>query len=234
VFGSLHLPDAAAYVGAPLAIASAIGGADNSWHRRANGTDAHAMLVEEFVPLLVKRLGKLPVVPYGFSMGGYGALLAAEPGAAATGENFFGAVATASPALWTVPGGTAPGAFDSPSDFYSNDVFSSVQLLRSIQVRLDCGEEGPVLWRNPAALRAHDLAAPGRLPPRRRPHVGLLALSGAVPDVFPGARLRLGPRQLSDFWTRAPSSAQSTVHEARQARQTVMRTRRTPRNCNRT
>jgi alpha-beta hydrolase superfamily lysophospholipase len=44
------------------------------------------MLVEEFVPLLVKRLGELPVVLYGVSMGGYGALLAAERGAAASGS----------------------------------------------------------------------------------------------------------------------------------------------------
>ena len=98
---------------------------------------------EEFVPLLVKRLGPLPVVLYGFSMGGYGALLAAERGAAASGGNLFRAVAAASPALWTEPGETAPGAFDSPSDFYSNDVFSSVPLLRSLQVSLDCGEEDP-------------------------------------------------------------------------------------------
>jgi pimeloyl-ACP methyl ester carboxylesterase len=143
VFDALHLPDAAAYVRAPLAIASANGGADNYWHRRANGTDAHAMLIQEFLPLLVKRLGKLPVVLYGFSMGGYGALLAAERGATSTGGNLFRAVAAASPALWTAPGATAPGAFDSPSDFYSNDVFSSVQLLRSLEVRLDCGEEDP-------------------------------------------------------------------------------------------
>ena len=45
-FDNLHLPDAAAFVGAPLAIASADGGRDNYWHKRADGTDAHAMLVE--------------------------------------------------------------------------------------------------------------------------------------------------------------------------------------------
>ena len=143
VFDSLHLPDAAAHVGAPLAIASADGGRDSYWHRRTNGTDAHAMLIEEFVPLLVKRLGELPLVLYGFSMGGYGALLAAERAATARSENLFQAVAAASPALWTEPGETAPGAFDSPSDFYANDVLTSVQLLNSLQVRLDCGEEDP-------------------------------------------------------------------------------------------
>jgi len=79
-FDSLHLPDAAAHVGAPLSIASADGGEDNYWHKRANGTDAHAMLVEELVPLLTRRLGGLPFALHGYSMGGYGALLTAERG----------------------------------------------------------------------------------------------------------------------------------------------------------
>jgi hypothetical protein len=88
-FDNLHLPDAAASVGAPLAVASADGGRDNYWHKRANGTDAHAMLVEEFVPLLTAKLGELPIALHGYSMGGYGALLTAERGVNATGANFF-------------------------------------------------------------------------------------------------------------------------------------------------
>ena len=71
-FDSLHLPDAAAYVGVPLSIASADGGGDNYWHKRANGTDAHAMVVDELVPLLARRLGALPFALHGYSMGGYG------------------------------------------------------------------------------------------------------------------------------------------------------------------
>lgn len=143
VFGSLHLPDAAAHVGAPLTIASADGGPDSYWHKRADGIDAHAMVVEEFVPLLDERLGGLPLVLYGFSMGGYGALLAAERAAGHAGSNLFKAVTVASPALWVQPSATAPGAFDSPADFYANDVYNSVDLLRSLPVRLDCGLEDP-------------------------------------------------------------------------------------------
>ena len=60
-FDSLHLPDAAAYVGVPLSIASADGGGDNYWHKRANGTDAHAMVVDELVPLLARRRGPFPL-----------------------------------------------------------------------------------------------------------------------------------------------------------------------------
>jgi hypothetical protein len=142
-FDSLHLPDAAAYVGAPLAIASADGGRDNYWHKRANGTDAHAMLVQEFVPLLISKLGSLPFALHGYSMGGYGALLAAERGVTTEGANFFKGVAASSPALWTEPSETAPGAFDGANDFYANDVFTGVAALRSLNVRLDCGTLDP-------------------------------------------------------------------------------------------
>jgi hypothetical protein len=142
-FDNLHLPDAAALVGAPLVIASADGGRDNYWHKRANGTDARAMLVEEFVPLLTRELGALAFALHGYSMGGYGALLAAERGANAAGASFFKGVAASSPALWTEPGATAPGAFDGAGDFYANDVFTGVAALRSLRVRLDCGTLDP-------------------------------------------------------------------------------------------
>jgi S-formylglutathione hydrolase FrmB len=142
-FTALHLPDAAAHVGAPLCIASAYGGRDNYWHRRANGTDSHAMVVDELVPLLRKRLGPLPLALHGWSMGGYGALLAAERGEQGSGGNLFRGVAASSPALWTTAGGAAPGAFDNAQDFYANDVFTAVDALKSLQVRLDCGDEDP-------------------------------------------------------------------------------------------
>jgi enterochelin esterase-like enzyme len=111
--------------------------------KRENGTDAHAMLVQEFVPFLISKLGPLPLALHGYSMGGYGALLAAERGANATGTNFFKGVAASSPALWTAAGETAPGAFDGAGDFYSHDVFTEVAALRSLSVRLDCGTLDP-------------------------------------------------------------------------------------------
>jgi alpha-beta hydrolase superfamily lysophospholipase len=62
-------------------------------------------------------------------MGGYGALLAAERDPAA-----LVAVAPTSPALWLTPGATAPGAFDSPADFYSHNVFAGIEQLRDMTV----------------------------------------------------------------------------------------------------
>jgi len=76
----LRPPDAAAYVRAPLAIASANGGPDSYWHRRTKrdgrpyhvGRGVRAAAGEALVP------GAL--VLYGLSMGGYGALLAGGTG----------------------------------------------------------------------------------------------------------------------------------------------------------
>jgi pimeloyl-ACP methyl ester carboxylesterase len=139
-FDVLHLPDAAASVGADLVVASADGGSDSYWHRRADGSDAGRMVLDEFVPMLLRRFGELPVLLHGWSMGGYGALLAAE-----RRPHSISAVAVASPALWVTAAATAPGAFDGRADFDANDVFSSVGALRPVATRLDCGLADPFL-----------------------------------------------------------------------------------------
>jgi len=137
-FDQLHIPEVAAALGLPVVVAAVDGGRDSYWHRRADGTDALAMLMEEFIPLVRGRVGPLPQALMGWSMGGYGALLAAER---ASGQ--FRAVAPASPALWLTPGATAPGAFDSPADFYANDVFTGVGDLRVMRVAVFCGTADP-------------------------------------------------------------------------------------------
>jgi enterochelin esterase-like enzyme len=137
-FEQLQVPRVAAELELPVVVAAVDGGADSYWHRRADGTDAHAMLMREFIPLVRAKVGPLPQALMGWSMGGYGALLAAER---ASGQ--FRAVAPASPALWLTPGATAPGAFDSPADFYANDVFTGVAKLRAMKVAVFCGEQDP-------------------------------------------------------------------------------------------
>ena len=126
--------------GAPaFAVASVDGGDHSYWHRRTDGTDAGAMVREEFVPLLAEqgvdtnRLGL-----YGWSMGGYGAMLLAGRDQLSTK-----AVAVSSPALFTSGGSTAAGAFDSAEDFDRNDVFGHPDWLRSVDLRIDCGEQDP-------------------------------------------------------------------------------------------
>src|SRR5947199_301181 len=57
----------------PFALAAVDGGRDTYWHRRADGDDPQAMLLEEFLPMLTKqglRTDSFGVT--GWSMGGYG------------------------------------------------------------------------------------------------------------------------------------------------------------------
>ena len=137
-FDQIHLPDVVESQQAPLAIAAVDGGHDSYWHPRANGTDALAMLLDEFIPLVEQRVATTSRAVLGWSMGGYGALLAAER---ASGR--FLAVAAASPALWTSAGRTAPGAFDGPADYQRFDVFGPAKSLTGLTVRIDCGTSDP-------------------------------------------------------------------------------------------
>jgi pimeloyl-ACP methyl ester carboxylesterase len=137
-FDEVFLPQAAAHVGAPLVIAATTGGPDTYWHRRSNGTDAGAMVLDEFIPFLHRRFGPLPVLLQGWSMGGYGALLLAER----SGDLVTG-VAVAGPAVFSSYAASAPGAFDSASEFAANDVTTGVNGLQREAVRIDCGTGDP-------------------------------------------------------------------------------------------
>jgi enterochelin esterase-like enzyme len=123
----------------PFAIASVDGGDHSYWHRRADRTDAGAMVTDEFLPLLSERgLDTDRLGLFGWSMGGYGALLLAGK------EKLpVRAIAVSSPALFTSPGATAPGAFDDPDDFRTNDVYGHPDWLRNVPLRMDCGLQDP-------------------------------------------------------------------------------------------
>jgi enterochelin esterase-like enzyme len=121
--------------GEPFALASMDGG-DWWWHRRANGIDPQATLLQEFLPLLEERgldTGRTALL--GLSMGGFGALLLASqrklPG--------LRAVAAMSPAVWNRYGLGIDGAFDSAEDFAANDVFALRPKLATLPSRIDCG-----------------------------------------------------------------------------------------------
>ena len=70
----------------------------------------------------------------GWSMGGYGALLAAE-----RRPDMFAAVCAVSPALWRSYDEAVGDAFDDARDFAENDVFAGIPALRRTAVRVDCG-----------------------------------------------------------------------------------------------
>lgn len=121
--------------GAPFAIA-AVDGGNRYWHRRADGDDPAAMVIDEFVPMLGHRgfdTARLGLV--GNSMGGYGALHLAG----ILGSARVRAVSAISPALWTAAGDTARGAFDDAADFRANTVLGRQRDLDGIAVRVDCG-----------------------------------------------------------------------------------------------
>lgn len=121
--------------GAPFAVA-AVDGGNRYWHRRADGDDPGAMVLDEFVPMLEQRgfdTGRLAFT--GNSMGGYGALRFGG----LLGAGAVRAVAALSPALWTSAGDTARGAFDDAADFAANTVLGRQRSLDGVAVRIDVG-----------------------------------------------------------------------------------------------
>jgi enterochelin esterase-like enzyme len=119
----------------PFAVVGVDGGKNSYWHRRANGTDSGAMVLEELLPMLssmgmdTSRVGFL-----GWSMGGYGALhLGAKLGPSRTAG-----ICAISPALFTSFTGSTLGAFDSYDDWVENNVVG-LPALSQIPVRVDCG-----------------------------------------------------------------------------------------------
>lgn len=135
-----------------LAVAS-IDGGNYYWHaRRSESTgdddispetppcDTGAMVVDDFIPLL-GRLGvdTSRLAFFGWSMGGYGALLLA----ADMGRDRVAAAAPMSAALWTEPGLSAPGAFDDADDWQRHNVFAERSRFAGIPLRLVCGTSDP-------------------------------------------------------------------------------------------
>jgi esterase/lipase superfamily enzyme len=124
--------------GIPVIALVSIAGSDTYWHERASGEDRMAMLLDEFIPWYEKRHdvggSREDRAVMGWSMGGYGALLAAE-----RRPDLFGAVVAASPALWRSYDDVPGDPFDDERDYDENDVFAGIDQLADIAVRVDCG-----------------------------------------------------------------------------------------------
>ena len=133
-----YLADAVVNQGVPpFAIASVDGGDATNWHPRASGDNPQAMVIDEFVPMLARRgLRTDHFGLWGWSLGGYGALLLAT----VLGSARIDAVVASSPALWRSPGETAPDVFDSPADFERNNVYTREAQLAGIPLRIDIGD----------------------------------------------------------------------------------------------
>ncbi|MGH3742853.1 MAG: alpha/beta hydrolase [Micromonosporaceae bacterium] len=133
------LASAAEHAGASFTVVTVDGGRDTYWHRRRGGADPEAMLWDELLPKLAARGLKVNQVGlYGFSMGGYGALLFA-----ARRPERVSAVVAVAPAIWRAYAETAAGAFDGPSDFRAHNVYRRRGALRNLPLRIDCGHDDP-------------------------------------------------------------------------------------------
>jgi enterochelin esterase-like enzyme len=124
---------------APFAIASVDGGT-TYWHRRPDGEDAGAMVLEEFVPLLGRRgLDVRSIGLLGWSMGGYAALRLG----ARLGPDACACVAAESPALWTDGDDASTSGFRDAEEYDAYTVFGHQRELTGIPVRIDCGTGDP-------------------------------------------------------------------------------------------
>ena len=135
------------------------------------------MLTDEFVPLLAGMgLATARLGLFGWSMGGYGALLLAETVGAAR----IAAVAADSPALWQRASDVSAGAFDGAADFAAHDVFARRDRLAGVPVRIACGTADPFypavrafvpsasrIWPAPTSATAGTPTRSGGAPPRR-------------------------------------------------------------------
>ncbi len=96
------------------------------------------MILDEVGPRLAGmglRTSRLALM--GWSMGGYGALLMAR-----RHPELVVAVAASSPAMWRSFGASAPGAFDSASDFAAHRVLGTPPA-PGVAYRIDCGDADP-------------------------------------------------------------------------------------------
>jgi pimeloyl-ACP methyl ester carboxylesterase len=125
--------------GRPFAIASVDGGT-TYWHRRPDGEDAGAMVVDEFVPLLAGRgleTGRIGLM--GISMGGYASLRLGG----LLGATRCSVVAVASPALWKPGSQASRSGFRDGAEYAEYTAFGHQSQLTGIPVRIDCGTGDP-------------------------------------------------------------------------------------------
>ena len=136
-FDTLRVHEFARELQLELQLISVDGGSHSYWHARNSGGSPVAEVVNELLPR------EVPAFVIGWSMGGYGALLAAleHPGV-------FSGVITSSAAVWNTHAESARDAFDNAADFAAHDVWSRLDQLANLPVRIDCGEDDPFVTAN--------------------------------------------------------------------------------------
>lgn len=135
-----------------VAVASVDAGT-SYYHRRADGTDTGAMIVQDLLPALADRgLDTSRLGLTGYSMGGYGALLLG----ATVLHDQVAAVAPISAALWTSDSVAPAYAFDGPQDYADHDVFAMRSTLAGMPLSIACGLSDWFLPNNEAFVSGFD------------------------------------------------------------------------------
>lgn len=138
-----YLTDSIERGNAPIAIAS-IDGGDTYWHARADGTDSGATVLDELVPLLADTgLDTSRIAFFGWSMGGYGAILLGQRSKVTP----F-AVAASSVAIWPSRAQAAAIAFDNDADYAANGLYNDASSLTPIPTRIACGQDDGFFGNN--------------------------------------------------------------------------------------
>jgi S-formylglutathione hydrolase FrmB len=115
------------------------------YHPRTNGTNSYAMVTQEFIPMIEKRFGvggaRTRRAIYGWSMGGFGALLVAQ-----LRPDLVCAAVGASPAVFSSYHAAItghPDTFDSETDWALWGLWNHLAVMGKVPVRIDCGNGDP-------------------------------------------------------------------------------------------
>lgn len=126
--------------GVPPFAVVAVDGGTSYWHRRPDGEDTGAMVVDELLPLLAEqRLDVSRIGLLGWSMGGYGALRLAG----LLGPDRVGAVVASSPAIWQDGRDASASGFADVAEYDEYSVVGHQDDLAGIPVRVDVGTGDP-------------------------------------------------------------------------------------------
>lgn len=144
VMSDIGFPGFATAAGLDLAFAAPGGGGNLYWHPRDDGRDPLAWAVDEFLGMVQPRFvvgGAGRRGALGWSMGGYGALLAAQQS-----PSRFDAVAALSPAVYESYDAARAGhtyTFDSEAQWKLYGYWPQLEDTRFSPTRIDCGDADP-------------------------------------------------------------------------------------------
>jgi hypothetical protein len=133
-------------------VLAAVSGGDRWWRARPDGTDAGALVLDQFLPrladlgLAANDVHQIALVGYG--AGGYGALRLAQVLQGRPAGPRVAAVVAVGPTLWPDAAAAArqdPRAFADAADFAAGDLRTAPAALAGVAVHVESGRDDPYL-----------------------------------------------------------------------------------------